>query len=77
MVLLSLQEQSVEYYGKIMYHLENLQWDHWKKVLFSDESKFNLRSADGRERVWRKYNKRYAQCCFDEITPYEGGGGMV
>lgn len=33
-------------------------------------------SPDGPERVWRRSNERYAQCCFEERTPYENGGFM-
>ena len=32
-------------------------------VVFSDESRFTLRFADGRVRVWRRPRERYAQCC--------------
>ncbi|GFX25180.1 transposable element Tcb1 transposase [Trichonephila clavipes] len=28
----------------------------WKKVIFSDESKFNIFGSDGRRTVWRKPN---------------------
>ncbi|GFW61058.1 transposable element Tc1 transposase [Trichonephila clavipes] len=36
---------------------DQLQKDNfWKKVIFSDESKFNIFGSDGRRTVWRKSN---------------------
>ena len=32
---------------------ENKDMDFWKRVLWSDESKFNLFAADGKVMVWR------------------------
>ncbi|KAJ4441837.1 hypothetical protein ANN_11696, partial [Periplaneta americana] len=45
--------------------------------LFTDESRFNLCSPDGRERVWRRRGERFSQCCISENVPYGGGGVMV
>ena len=33
---------------------------HWRSVLFTDESWFQLYRADGRECVWRCVGKRFA-----------------
>ncbi|GFX55478.1 transposable element Tcb1 transposase [Trichonephila clavipes] len=33
----------------------------WKKVIFSDESKFNIFGSDGRRTVWRKPNTAWTQ----------------
>ena len=49
----------------------------WRRVLFTDESRFRLRGADGRARVWRRVGERYAQCCVNEIDRWGGGGLMV
>ncbi|KAJ4426450.1 hypothetical protein ANN_27264 [Periplaneta americana] len=49
----------------------------WSCVLFTDESRFNLCSPDGRERVWRRRRERFSQCCISENVPYGGGGVMV
>lgn len=27
---------------------------HWKRVIFSDESEFNLKISDGRFKIWRE-----------------------
>ena len=63
---------------RLEFATQHLHWnvEQWEKVLFSDESKFNLRSSDGLEHVYRRPNERYAQCCFVEITPFGGGGVM-
>ena len=34
-------------------HLDK-DMDFWKRVLFTDESKFNIFGSDGRAKVWRK-----------------------
>lgn len=54
-------------------------WNHeqWSRVLFTDESRFCLRSPDGRERVWRRQNERYADCTISERVSFRGGSVMV
>ena len=49
----------------------------WRRVLFTDESKFQLSQADGRQRVYRRQGERYAANCIVEQVPYGGGGVMV
>lgn len=49
----------------------------WRRVLFSDESRFCLRKVDGRARVWRRRGERFANCCIDRVTAYGGGSVMV
>jgi transposase len=41
--------------SRLLFAQEHLNWnlEQWKSVLFSDESRFALRSPDGRARVWR------------------------
>ncbi|KAJ4429228.1 hypothetical protein ANN_26231 [Periplaneta americana] len=58
---------------------EDRDWRNgqWSCVLFTDESRFNLCSPDGRERVWRRRGERFSQCCISENVPYGGGGVMV
>ncbi len=62
-----------------------LQWArrhrHWRRrdwdtVLFSDESRFNLSHADGRHRVYRRKDERYAQVCVRESDRFGVGGVM-
>ena len=52
-------------------------WQQWASVVFSDESRFCLTTADGRERVWRRRGERFARCCNREFNRWEGPGVMV
>jgi transposase len=36
---------------------------NWRTVFFSDESRFTLKFADGRIRVWRRTGERFATVC--------------
>ncbi|CAH1256352.1 BCAN [Branchiostoma lanceolatum] len=49
----------------------------WRNVMFSDESRFNLRQLDGRVKVWRRRGERFANCCTDKVTAFGGGSVMV
>jgi hypothetical protein len=51
--------------------------NEWKNVLFTDESRFSPRSPDGREKVWRRPEERYSQCCISPRTGYNGGSIMI
>ena len=46
----------------------------WKKVLWSDESKFNLKKSDGAQRVWRKRGEAFNLSCTRGTIKH--GGGM-
>jgi len=51
--------------------------DDWRKVIWSDESKFNLLNSDGKEYCW---TNRPEELTEDSITPtlkFGGGGIMV
>ena len=50
---------------------------NWARVLFSDESKFNLFHLDGRTRVYRRRGERLAPNCIQQVHPFGGGGVMV
>lgn len=49
----------------------------WRKVLFTDESRFTLQRADGRKRVYRRRGERYADACVVERDRFGGGSVMV
>jgi len=49
----------------------------WDNVVFSDESMFNIHHADGRVRIYRRCNERFANNCVREVYPYGGGGVMA
>ena len=59
---------------KIQRHAWTNQQLHrnWKTVLFSDESQFTLKFADGRIRVWRRPGERFAAAC---VMPVDRFGG--
>lgn len=48
----------------------------WKKVLFSDESKFKLFGSDGKQYVRRPVGARY-DCKYQIPTVKHGGGGVM
>lgn len=48
----------------------------WRKVLYTDETKINLFSSDGRQRVWRKPNTSLnINNCVPTVK--HGGGGIM
>ena len=49
----------------------------WAKVLFSDESRFNLSHHDGGIRVFRRRGKHFADNCLTERGRFGGGSVMV
>ena len=49
----------------------------WGRVLFTDESRFNLRRSDGPNRVYRRRGKRYNDVCVRERGQFGGGSVMV
>jgi len=55
-------------------HWNRIRWQH---VIFSDESRFLLRRSDGRTRVYRRPNERFADACVHECDRFGGGGVMV
>ena len=46
----------------------------WHDVLLSDESRFHLRNADGRMKVWCRHEERYHNDCFVQTDRWGGGG---
>lgn len=56
-----------------------LGWNllHWRRVWFSDESRYLLQRRDGRQRVYRRRNERFADNCVAEFDRFGGGSVMV
>ena len=65
--------------ARLLWAQRHLHWTRrqWHNVIFSDESRFSLIHADGRVRVYRRRNERYAQCCVRERYRLGGGSVMV
>ncbi len=57
----------------------HIQWHLalWRGVLFTDESRFSLYRADGRQRVWRHVGERFADVNVVDRVAHGGGGVMV
>jgi hypothetical protein len=49
----------------------------WKRILFSDESRFSLRFSDGRHRVYHRRGERFTDQCVYESNCFRGGSVMV
>ena len=49
----------------------------WRKIHWSDESRFLLHVTDGRMRVWRHKNTAYTPRNIQPTVPYGGGSVMV
>ncbi|KAK7106294.1 hypothetical protein V1264_017563 [Littorina saxatilis] len=66
--------------NRVQWGNQHLRWtvrNHWRHVWFSDESYVLLQRHDGRRRVYRRVNERYAPNCVDEAPVHGGGGVMV
>ena len=58
-------------------HRQNWNLRSWRKVHWSDESRFLLHVVDGRTRVWRRSNTAYAQKNILPTVACGGGSVMV
>jgi hypothetical protein len=54
-------------------------WDlqNWRRVWFSNESRFMLQKRDCRTRVYRRRNERFARNCVLEVDIFGGGSVMM
>lgn len=66
-------------HNRLQWCQERLRWTQrqWGAVLFTDESRFCVDHADGRERVWRRRGERYAPCCIRQVNGWGGPSVMV
>jgi hypothetical protein len=53
------------------------QITYWRTIIFSNESRFKVESADGRVRVHKRNNERYLQECIRKHDSHGRGGVMV
>ena len=65
--------------ARLLWARRHLNWRRadWNRVLFTDESRFTVSHADGRVRVYRRKNERFADCCIVEKNRFGGGSVMV
>lgn len=65
--------------ARLVWARRHLHWtrNDWNNVIFSDESRFTVSHADGRMRVYRRKNERFAHCCIRERDRFGGGSVMV
>lgn len=54
----------------------NMPISFWKRVIWTDESKFELKNCKRRKRVWCKSNERL-QSKFTQATVKHGGGSLM
>lgn len=65
---------------RVRWSTRTLPWTpdgHWARLIFSDESRFNLSYSDGRVRVWRTQGERYAPECLSEVQKRSSISVMV
>ena len=65
--------------ARLQWAQRHFDWgrQQWARVLFSDESSFNLSHHDGRVRVFRRRGERFADNCLIERDRFGGGSLMV
>ena len=49
----------------------------WRRVMFSDESRFSLQRSDRGQRVYRCLGERYSDACVREGDRFGGGGSVM
>lgn len=65
--------------ARLKWAKEHSTWtiDDWKRVIWSDESKFNLFGSDGIVKVWRKPGEDMRKDCLRKTVKHGGGSVMV
>ena len=64
---------------RLQFALERQHWTvkDWSKIVFSDESKFNLYKSDGRTYVQRSMGEALDPKCMQQTVKHGGGNVMV
>ena len=62
---------------RLQYARDHLDWttEDWQRVMFTDESKFNLHQSDGRVYVWRHVGEEFDDECIK--TTFKGSVGVM
>lgn len=65
--------------ARLQWAQDHLNWRQreWRRVIFSDESRFCVSHADGRVRVWRRRGERYADRNVLERDAWGGPSVMI
>ncbi|GBN10646.1 hypothetical protein AVEN_45221-1 [Araneus ventricosus] len=65
--------------ARLAWSREHREWtlEDWKRVAWSDESRFRLLHADGRLRIWRQAHEAMDPACQVGIVQGHGGSIMV
>ena len=65
--------------ARLQWAQRHFRWgrQQWARVLFSDESRFNLSHHDRRIRLYRRRGERFADKCLIERDQFGGGSVMV
>ena len=65
--------------ARLQWAQRHFRWgrQQWARVLFSDESRFNLSHHDSRIRVFRRRGERFADNCLIERDRFGGGSVIV
>lgn len=64
---------------RLQYARDHVHWRarEWRRVLFTDESRFCLYGNDGRSRVWRRRGEHLREDCIIPTRAFNGGSVMV
>lgn len=64
---------------RLQWALQRQNWrnQQWRNVIFSDESRYCISTADGRTRLWRRRGERYDDNCMMERNAWGGPSIMV
>ena len=49
----------------------------WRRVMFSNESRFSLQRSDRRQLVYGRLGERYSDACVREVDRFGGGGSVM
>ena len=65
--------------ARLQWAQRHFRWGRhqWARVIFSDESRFNLSHHDGQIRVFRRWGERFADNCLIKRDRFRGGSVMV
>ncbi len=74
-----LYQTAVRHRNRLEWAIAHIRWRlaHWRGVLFTDESRFSLYRADGRQRLWHRVGERFADVNVVDRVAHGGGGVMV